>query len=283
MVEWRLVADSTIRNLKVKGVKRLSPPILVQPLYMYVQKKHRALVPELSKALRQMKADGFFDKVAGKKAFVFYTGAQSPVKDILEGRLQEAFKRIGLKFELVFTGSAQRALVMANEDGDGDASRVPAIKQIAPKDTENLIRIPEAIGSIKFFVYTRGKVSAVNGFKSLGDFRNGFRVGTKILEKNIPGERIMLPDASRLFRMLDDGRLDAVVERVFIADKILKENDYPGITRLTPPLVDLPTYSFIQKKYKALIPEIAEALKQMKADGTFEKIGEDVLRKYQLN
>lgn len=283
MVEWRLVADNAIRNLKVKGIKKLSPPILVQPFYMYVHKKHQTLVPELSKALRQMKEDGFFDKVAGKKEFVFYTGAQSPVKDILEGRLQEAFKRTGLKFKLVFTGSAQRALVMANEEGDGDASRVPAIKQIAPKNTENLLQIPEAIGAIKFYVYTKGKVSEVNGFKSLADFRNGFRVGTKILEKNIPGERILLPDASRLFQMLDDGRLDAVVERVFIADKILKENNYPGITRLTPPLVDLPTYSLIQKKYISLIPEITEALKQMKADGTFEKIEEDVLRKYQLN
>ena len=83
--------------------------------------------------------------------------------------------------------------------------------------------------------------------------------------------------------MLDDGRLDTVVEFSFVADKIIKENNYSGITRLPQPLVDLPAYSLIHKKHQALIPEITKALKEMKADGTFEKIEEDVLRKFGLN
>jgi len=283
MVEWNLIAENAIRDLKVTGIKKLSPPIILQPFHIYLHKKHRALVPELSKAISQMKEDGSFDKLAGKEEFVFYTGAQSPVKEILEGRLQEAFKRIGLKLKLVYPGSAQRSLVMANEDGDGDANRVPGIKQIAPKDTENLILIPEPVNLIRFYVYTKGTVSSVNGYKSLADFRNGFRVGAKILENNIPGEKIILPDATRLFQMLDDGRLDTVVEFSFVADKIIKENNYSGITRLPQPLVDLPAYSLIHKKHQALIPEITKALKEMKADGTFEKIEEDVLRKFDLN
>jgi len=284
MVEWSPVADNTIRKLKVKGIKKLSPPIKVQPFHIYVHKKHRALVPELSKTLRQMKEDGSFDKVVGKREFVFYTGAQSPVKDILEKELQEAFKRAGgFKLKVVYTGSAERALVMANEEGDGDAARVPAIKQIAPKGTKNLIQIPEPINTVRFFVFTKGTVFSVNGYKSLVNFRNGFRVGAKILEKNIPGERIMLPDTTRLFQMLNDGRIDTVIEWDYISNKILKENNYSGITMLTPPLLKFPTYSLIHKKHQALIPKIVKALKEMKADGTFDKIEEDVLRKYNLN
>ena len=108
-------------------------------------------------------------------------------------------------------------------------------------------------------------------------------MGTKILEKNIPGKRTILPEAKRLFQMLNEGRLDTVVELPFIADKIIKENNYSGITKLTPPLVNLPAYGFIHKKHQALIPEIVEALKEMKADGTFLKIEEDVLEKFNLN
>lgn len=283
IVEWNLVAENAIKNLKRTSIKKLSPPIKLQPFYIYLHKKHQSLVPKLNQALCQMKEDGFFDKIAGEKEFVFYSGAQSPVKDILERRLEGAFKRIGLKFKLIYPGSAQRSLVAANEDGDGDASRVPDIKQIAPKETENLIQIPESISNIRFYVYTKRIVFSVNGYKSLANFRNGFRVGTKILEKNIPGERIILPDATRLFQMLDDGRLDTVVEWSSISDKIIKENNYSGIKRLTPPLVDLPTYSLIHKKYQALAPEIAKALKEMKTDGTFEKIEEDVLSKFNLN
>ncbi len=281
MVTISLLADNVIQNLKVTSINKLSPPIKLQPANIYLHKKHQALVPKLNEVLRQMKEDGFFDRI--EKEFVFYTGEQSPVRDIMERRLQEAFQRIGFKFKLVYTGSAQRALVMANEDGDGDALRVPNIKQIAPKETENLILIPESTNVVKFYVYTKGAVSSVNAYKSLANFRNGFRVGKKILEKNIPGESVILPDATRLFQMLNDGRLDTVIEWSSISDKIIKENNYSGIIRLTPPLVDLPTYSLIHKKHQALIPEIVKALKEMKVDGTFEKIEEDVLRKFNLN
>ncbi len=278
MVEWDLLADHTIKELEITGIKKLAPSITVQPLHIYLHKQHQALVPKLNEVLRQMKEDGSFETIT--KEFVFYTGAQSPVKDIVEGRLQEAFQRIGLRFRLVYPGSAQRSLVMANENGDGDGTRVPGIKQIAPQETGNLIQIPEPIAAIQFYVYSKGAVSSVNGYSSLAKFRNGFRVGTKILEKNIPGERIILPGSARLFQMLNDQRLDTVVEWGFIADTIIQENNYSGITRLTPPLVDLPTYSLIHKKHQALIPALVKALQEMKTDGIFEKIEADVLEKF---
>ena len=281
MVTISLLADTVIQNLKVTSINKLSPPIKLQSANIYLHKKHQALVPKLNEVLRQMKEDGFFDRI--EKELVFYTGEQSPVRDIMERRLKEAFQRIGFKFKLVYTGSAQRALVIANEDGDGDALRISDIKQIAPKETENLILIPESTNVVKFYVYTKGAVSSVDAYKSLANFRNGFRVGKKILEKNIPGERVILPDATRLFQMLNDGRLDTVIEWSSISDKIIKENNYSGIIRLPPPLVDLPAYSLIHKKHQALIPEIVKALKEMKVDGTFEKIEEDVLRKFNLN
>jgi len=281
MVEWSLVADATIENLKVKNIKKLSPPIKTKTLYLYLHKKHQSLVPELSKVLRQMKEDGAFENIT--KEFIFYTGVQSPVMDILEGRFHEAFRRIGLRFKLVNPGSSQRSLVMANEDGDGDANRIGDIKQIASNITNNLVKIPEPINSITFYVYSKGSVLPITGYPSLSDLRNGFRVGAKILEKNIPGKRTILPQIKRLFQMLNDGRLDTVIELPYIAEKIIKENNYSGITKLTPPLVNLPSYGFIHKKHQALIPEIANALKEMKADGTFLKIEEDVLEKFNLN
>ncbi len=281
MVDWSLIADKTIKNLKAKNLKKLSPPITTRTLYLYLHKKHQSLVPRLSKVLRQMKEDGSFENIT--KEFVFYTGAPSPVKEILEGRLHEAFRRIGFRFRLEFPGSSQRSLVMANEDGDGDALRVPNIKKIAPDNTGNLIKIPESINAITFHVYTKGKVLPVTGYQSLADYRNGFRVGVKILEKNIPGKRTILPEPKRLFKMLNEGRVDTVVEFPFIADKIIKENNYSGITKSAQPLVDLPAYSFIHKKHQTLIPEIVKALKEMKEDRTFLQIEKDVLEKFNLN
>ena len=281
IVEWDLVADATIEKLKVKDLKKLSPPIKTKTLYLYLHKKHQSLVPALSKVLRQMKEDGSFENIT--KEFVFYTGVQSPVMDILEGRFHEAFQRIGLRFKLVNPGSSQRALFLANEDGDGDVNRIGDIKQIASNITHNLVIIPEPINSIKFYAYSKGSVFPITGYQSISDLRNGFRVGAKILEKNISGKRTILPEIKRLFQMLNDGRLDTVIELPYIAEKIIKENNYSGITRLSPPLENLPAYGFIHKKHQALIPDIVNALKEMKADGTFLKIEEDVLKKFNLN
>jgi len=159
---------------------------------------------------------------AEDKIYVFYTGAQSPIKEILEMRLDEAFHRIGKKSRLVFPGSAQRALLMANKFGDGDALRVQEIKKIAPDLTDNLLIVPEPIIHIIFYVYTKEKIFQVDNWESLKSYHNGFRVGAKILEKNIPGKTTILPDAVRLFKMLDQNRLDTVTEQNIKPRIILK-------------------------------------------------------------
>ena len=67
------------------------------------------------------------------------------------------------------------------------------------------------------------------------------------------------------------------------ADKIILDNHYSAIKKLSPPLVDLPTYSLIHKRHKALIPALAKALKEMKQDGLFTKIEQDTLKQFNLN
>lgn len=216
-------------------------------------------------------------KASDSKRLVFYTGIQSPIRDILEKRLQEASKRIGRQFRMEFTGSSQRALVMANTVGDGDALRVSDIKKIAPENTTNLIMVPESLFEISFFVYTKDKFFIVDGWGSLKLFHNGFRVGIKILEKNIPGQTTLLPDSSRLFQMLDQERLDTVTEHGIIADAHIRRLKLKNMVKLTPPLVTFPGHCFIHKKHAELIPQLAASLAAMKKDGTFFAIRESVM------
>lgn len=215
---------------------------------------------------------------AEDKTFVFYTGEQSPIKEIIETRLVELFHRIGEKSKLVNTGSAQRALLMANQYGDGDAYRIGNIKEIAPELTNNLLKVPEPIIDIVFYVYTKGENFQINDWKSLENYHNGFRVGAKILEKNIPGKTTILPDAARLFKMLDQGRIDTVTEQNLMADYIIRDLKLNNITKLSPPLVKLAGYCFIHKRNKHLIPALVKALSEMKADGSFKSIQDAVIK-----
>ncbi len=272
-------ADSVMQDLgsRASTIRKLQPFVFTAPIYHYVNKKNEAIIPLLEKALTELTKEGYWDS-SEENTYVFYTGVKSPLKEILKMRLQEAFRRIGKKVKLIPTGSAQRALLMANEAGDGDAMRVPDIKKIAPETTGNLLQIPESIIDIKFCVYTKGQVFPVNGWNSLRSYRNGFRVGVKILEKNVPGDRTILPDSERLFQMLNQGRIDTVTEHAFIADYLLQKSHLTNINKLSPPLVTFPGYSFIHKKHQALIAEIAKSLGEMKADGSFETIRHDALR-----
>jgi polar amino acid transport system substrate-binding protein len=212
-----------------------------------------------------------------QQTFTFHTGLQSPIKDILEARLKEMFRRIGFKSELNYIASSQRALILANSKGDGDAARVSNIKEIAPANTANLIQVPESILNMDLTVYTKTVEFPVTGWESLAPYHNGARVGAKIIEKNIPGQRTLTSTTIQLFQMLDNKRIDTVVEWNFIAQKTQSDLNLSGIKQLSPPLIRQPFYLYIHKKHANLIPRLAQTLSTMKQDGSFIQLREDII------
>jgi polar amino acid transport system substrate-binding protein len=46
----------------------------------------------------------------------------------------------------------------------------------------------------------------------------------------------------------------------------------PPLLRLLPPMEVMPLYIYLHKSHAALVPKVAAALKQMRADGTMHKL-----------
>lgn len=251
---------------RAKQVRKLQPFVFTAPIYHYVNKNNVDIVPLLEKAANEINQEW---------VLTFYTGIETPLFEILQRRLQEAMRRIGRVCEVKGLGSSQRALVMANERGDGDLARAPDIKQLVPGETDNLLQVPESITEYSFNAYAL-RDFAITGWKSLENKRSGFRVGLKVLEKNVPGDPLMLPDTMRLFNMLADKRLDAVVENKDIADYLIKKNRLTGIRRLDPSLTSFPSYTYLHVKHRNLVQSIARSLAEMKVDGTFDRIRSEV-------
>lgn len=235
------------------------------------------------------KAPGFLEKFnsilgscnpEGEKTFRFYSGMSSPLNEMLEGYLKEIFQQIGYTAELVRVGSSQRAMVLANEEGDGDAIRVFNIKDISPESTENLMQIPEPVSHVQFFVFSKIRSLKIKEWASLEGYRNGARVGVKILEKNLPKDSLFLPSAKRLFLMLDQDRLDNVIEWENIGRKIIMDLKLNGIEMISPPIVSIPGHIYIHKRHQALIPLLSRALNEMKRDGRYEKINKQILDRF---
>ncbi len=51
---------------KYKGIHIIQPPLAVKPMFMYLNKKHKNLVPKLIAALKEMKQDGTYKRLFDK-------------------------------------------------------------------------------------------------------------------------------------------------------------------------------------------------------------------------
>jgi polar amino acid transport system substrate-binding protein len=54
---------AVVRSQKLEGITVLEPPLASFPVYHYVNRKHEALVPELTRVLKQMQADRTIERI----------------------------------------------------------------------------------------------------------------------------------------------------------------------------------------------------------------------------
>lgn len=59
----RLVGMEAINRLGIKGVRILAPPFLAGDWFLYLHKKHQALIPRIDAELRKMKQDGAYERI----------------------------------------------------------------------------------------------------------------------------------------------------------------------------------------------------------------------------
>lgn len=56
----------TARTIGLKGVRAMSPPLASREMFVYLHKRHEALVHPLAKALKAMKSDGAYARIDGQ-------------------------------------------------------------------------------------------------------------------------------------------------------------------------------------------------------------------------
>ncbi|MBF0381968.1 MAG: transporter substrate-binding domain-containing protein [Magnetococcales bacterium] len=59
----RLEGYALIKEMGLKGVDVLEPPLATKGMYLYMNEKHKDLVEKVSKTLREMKEDGAYKKI----------------------------------------------------------------------------------------------------------------------------------------------------------------------------------------------------------------------------
>jgi polar amino acid transport system substrate-binding protein len=190
----------------------------------------------------------------------------------------EVFRRSGLTLKTIQL-PAERGLINANKGiEDGEMSRIAGLEKIYP----NLVRVPEKIMDWEFYAFSEHKVDLTNGWSDLSGYSVAFINGWKILEKNVPSEAeiIKVKNPKQLFNLLEKRRAQIIIYERWAGLRYIKQLQLKAVRLIQPVLAERKMYIYLNKKHKALVPQLDGALKDMKADGTYKKLVQQILEPF---
>lgn len=184
---------------------------------------------------------------------------------------KEAFRRIGVDFKLVSLPS-ERSLHSANlGEVDGEGLRIAGLSGQYP----NLVQVPERYIGISFVAFARDATIRLDqGWESLKPHRVAFINGWKMFEANASGARGVskVDKPEQMFLMLDSGRVDLALYTRTDGVALARSMGLGAIAPLAPALKDVDMFLYLHKKHESLVPRLAQALREMKADGSYNRI-----------
>jgi polar amino acid transport system substrate-binding protein len=194
---------------------------------------------------------------------------------ILDLWMQDAFARIGITVNLEWL-PPERSLLNANTGiSDGEAIRIAGLSE----KYANLIQIPEKVHDCEFVAFSKINIP-INGWDSLAPYDVGIIRGHKICELNIKNSLSLtkVDNTELLFLLLKNNRADVVVvERIF-GMAMLTQLGLHDVAMLEPPLATQEFFLYLHNKHEDIAPRIARAIKEMKNDGTRERIYREGIR-----
>lgn len=203
------------------------------------------------------------------------TGALPPLSSapghpgFLNELAKTAFGRLGVEVE-VLALPAERSMINVNSGvDDGDMFRIAGVE----RDYPNLIRIPEKVLDFEFIVYTKRTDISIRNWDDLQPYVVAYTTGWRIFDLNVKGVRELTKTSSlhELFPLLEKKRADVILLDRWQGQWIVHQNSYK-VHLLEPPLARLEMFMYLNKKHAALVPRVAKALADMKADGSFQKL-----------
>jgi len=184
--------------------------------------------------------------------------------------IPELFRRIGVQAEAVRYEAAERAMINANTGiDDGVAMRIKGLEKTYP----NLVRVDEKIIDNDFVAYATRLRIATTGFDVLKNHQVAYINGWKVFESGLlPGTPVTkVQDADQLFTLLTADRAELALFERWQGNHMLREKGLKA-QMLSPPLVTTEMFIYLHAKHASLAEPAAQALRKMKADGSYQRI-----------
>jgi polar amino acid transport system substrate-binding protein len=221
--------------------------------------------------------------------FVQITAAEDPFKinitltaplgtpernGFLDQVVSEMLQRVGLEpsFEFLHEERGLRALNLGLDDGN--LPRVKGLEKLYP----NIRQVPGKVMDFHFQVFSKKPDVVVDGWDSLRGYDVAFVTGWKILEQNVKTDVInKVSTSEQLFNLLDQDRTQLVIYEKWQGMELIRKLGLEGIRIVEPPLISKEMYLYVNKRHESLIPQLAQALAEMKEDGSYQRIYQQTL------
>ncbi|MFZ6754919.1 substrate-binding periplasmic protein [Undibacterium sp. Dicai25W] len=200
---------------------------------------------------------------------------ERPSKLMAEKILTQAFNTMHVNVNFIPLPGMRMQVMWKEGRLDGIAGRALS------SDLANGVRIDFPVAYEEAVVYTIKKNFIPNGYESLQPYSVGFLAGIPYFDerlKNVP-ERESAPSIESLFKKLEVGRSDIVVESRFSAC-VLKKLGIQDVVILEPALERRPIYVYLHVRHKDLVRELESVLKAMEVDGSVKKLQEQAIAEY---
>lgn len=186
--------------------------------------------------------------------------------------LHEAFRRLGYNFTLVSL-PGKRSLIQANNGlFDGEAHRIGTLHKFG--NYPDLIKVPESLLVVTNSIFTIHAPVSANSWESLSGYTIAVPRGSLWITqkaKKYAKEIQELATAREVLMFVKSGRADIGVIATEYSELIEKDEFKSfGLKRLGPELLAIPIYTFVHKKHKTLVHKIAQTLRHMKRDGSYQ-------------
>lgn len=182
----------------------------------------------------------------------------------------EVFQRIGIKLQTIRL-PAERGLKNSNSGIiDGEMGRIKGLDKIYL----NLVRVPEKIMDWEFVTFSYHEPISDQSWSGLSGKSVAYINGWKILETNVPedAEITRTTTADGLFNLLRNKRTDYVIYELWGGLQLIQQKAMLNVNVCRTALIIKELFIYLHTKHKALVPKLAVALKEMKQDGSYQRL-----------
>lgn len=201
---------------------------------------------------------------------------QSGFQDLLA---KEIFQRIGVSVSLHHV-QTERALVNVNRGiDDGNLIRVAGLTRLYP----NIRQVPEKLFDYDFVMFSGPDMPGNASEQDLRGFRLGYIRGWKVIEEkfNDYDNIARFVNERDMFESLHAGNIDIAIYEKWRGLHLIKELGINNIKMNMPPLISgQEMFIYLHRDHESLIPRITESIRDIKQDGTYQKIYETSFKPY---